>query len=393
MHGLEPPWDDEDEPDESNDEDHRPPLPPSDRVWRHPSEAAKLSEIPPPPGRGRRRPLVIILVAAVVFVALAAGINGSRVHLATAGQNSSKPTSTATQPALTLPGTMAQKVAKIAAAVTQVRATPKAAAFAGTYLGASGYLVVPARGLAVNEKLQALGPNGKWVRVQVAAVDPLTDAAILRTTVASPSFLASYIKDSPTQGSIAVVVFSDYKGASHIVLADVVSTGEPLNLAQKYYIPDAIQISASSSSIPLGSLVLDAEGDPVGMVVKASAGSPNAQAWATPLPSVGRITSLVLQNRGVLHGYVGVVGKTVSVTDGTKYAAGVIIESVVPGSPAAAAKLPVGSVIVAVNGTEVPSLPALQSILLSREPGSTVDLQVDARGIISNYLVSLANHP
>ncbi|MDA8262598.1 MAG: S1C family serine protease [Actinomycetota bacterium] len=329
----------------------------------------------------------------MIFVALAAGINGGGGRSATGGQGGSKTASPTTQPALALPAAMAQKVATLSAAVTMVRQTPGAATFAGTYLGASGYLVVPARGLAVNEKFQALGPNGTWGNAVVAAVDPLTDAAILRTAMASPSFLASYIKDSPAEGSIAFIIYHDSNGAGRIVLADVISAGEPLNVSQKYYIPDAIQISYSSPSIPLGSLVLDAEGDPVGMVVKASSGNSGANAWATPLPSVGRITSLVVQHRGVLHGYVGVIGSTVTLTDGTKYAAGVKIDSVVPGSPAAAAKLPVGSVIVAVDGTEVPSLPALQSLLLSREPGSTVHLQVDAHGGISDYVVGLANHP
>ncbi len=393
MHGLEPPWDNEDDPDESDEHALRQPLPPSDRVWRHPSEAAKLAELPPPPAKPGRRRLAIALVAAVALIALAAGVWSDGLRSMVGGQSPTKAASSAPQPALELPPAMAQKVAKVGAAVTEVRTGPGGSAMAGTYLGASGYLVVPARGLAVNQKLQALASTGKWASAVVAAVDPLTDAAILRTSSASPSFLASYIKDSPTDGSMAVVVYADSKGASHVELADVVSAGEPLNLSQKYYIPDAIQIAPSSTAIPLGSLVLDAEGDPVGMVIQSTSSGSGPTAWATPLPSVGRITSLVLQHRGVLHGYVGVVGRTVTLTDGTKFAAGVKIDSIVPGSPAATAKLPVGSVIVAVDGTEVPSLPALQSLLLAREPGSTVDLQVDNKGSISDFSVGLANHP
>ena len=393
MHGLEPPWDDEDDPDESDEHAIGPLLPPPDRIWRHPSEAAKLAELPRPPAKPRRRKLAIVMVAVVALAALAAGIDSRGLRSIIGSQSPAKSASSAPAQTLVLPAAMAQKVAKLGAAVTEVRKGPGGPVMAGTYLGASGFLVVPARGLAVNQKLQALGSNGSWGSAVVAAVDPLTDAAILRTSNASSSFLASYIKDSPTDGSMAVVVYADSKGTAHVELAEVVSAGEPLNLSKKYYIPDAIQIAPSSTVLPLGSLVLDAEGDPVGMVVQSSGGGFGPMAWATPLPSVGRITGLVLEHRGVLHGYVGVIGRTVTLTDGTKYAAGVKIDSIVPGSPAASAKLPIGSVIVTVDDTEVPSLPALQSLLLSREPGSAVNLQVDNHGSISDFSVGLANHP
>jgi S1-C subfamily serine protease len=73
---------------------------------------------------------------------------------------------------------------------------------------------------------------------------------------------------------------------------------------------------------------------------------------------------------------------------------GVVIQSIVPDSPAARAGLQPGYVLTALNGTPIRSFTDLRSLLFTRHPGDTITLDyVDTLGNRTSTPIVLATGP
>ena len=394
--GQDPSWDDDDDSARDGDQSSYPLLPPSDRLWRHPSEASPFGRFrrqDDSDRRGRWNRRAARRTLSLAAVAITAGATGTWAYNTAFVSPQPKPTGSQVD-AISLPAGISQKIARISSAVTEIKSPTGSLWQAATFINSSNYLVTSAGGLTTDEILLERVRTNAWQRLWVAAVDPLTGSAILQTTQPSPRFLSNYVKEAPQAGALDELVYPR-KSSSGVFLkmAEVVSSATPLALGAKIYIPNTIELDTVTAGVPLGTLVLDPEGDPVGIVVKSQATPHGSKLFATPLPSIARITNLIKNHMGILHGYLGVVGKTVTNAGNDAYAGGVQIISIASGSPAEKAKLPIGSVIVTVNGAKIDSLPALQSILLSSEPGSTVSVGVENSGLYASYRLALANHP
>ena len=394
MSGPEPPWN---EGDETNSDEPYPLLPQPDRLWRHPSEASKSQDESAPKKQRRSRGLFFrhprgILVA----VSFAGLLVGSALATAINSVASVNSVSIRPQPAMAvvLPSGISAKIARISSAITQIRSSSGNVWQAATFITSANYLVTSAGSLTTNELLMVRDTANNWKALQVTAVDPLTDSAILKTQHGSASYLSSYLTDSPPNGALEELVFPKRQHSGTVVtMAEVITNSTPLTLSKNFYVPNSIELVTQAKAIPLGTLVLDPEGDPVGIVVKTQAIKSGLTIYASPMPSISRIANLIAKHLGIRHGYLGVVGKTVPVGDNASYSSGVQINSVTTGSPADNSHLMVGGVIVSIDGNLVGSLPALQSILLSSEPGSQVMIGVLVSGRFVTFRVALANHP
>ncbi len=395
LSGVEPPWDDGD--DQSNEENESYPLlPPPDRLWRHPSEAMLPGDSSSRrrsrrTGATNRRTARTYL--SLVFLALIAGVMGAWSYQT---MFSSAPPRLKPPPAnlVTLPAGISKKIQQISSAVIAIKSPTGTFWQAATFVNSANYLVTSGDGLSADEILLERSHSNNWQKLWVAAVDPLTDSAILRTTQPSSQYISNYVKDSPQAGALDELVYPRKLSSGDILqMAEVVNVSTPLTLSAKLYVPNSIELDTTGVGIPLGTLVLDPEGDPIGIVVKTTPSKTGSKLYATPMPSIARITNLVENHLGVLHGYLGVVGKTVSLKGAGTYTVGVEITSITSGSPAEKAKLPVGSVIVTLDGSKVGTLPSLQAILLSSEPGSDVTLGIEISGRYTSFRIALANHP
>ena len=394
MSGPERPWN---EGDETNSDEPYPLLPQPDRLWRHPSEASKSQDGSSPKKQRRSRSLFFRhprrLLVAVSFAGL---LVGSALATAINSVTSVNTVSIRPRPAMAvvLPSGISAKIARISSAITQIRSSSGNVWQAATFITSANYLVTSAGTLTTNELLMVRDTANNWKALQVTAVDPLTDSAILQTQHGSTSYLSSYLTDSPPNGALEELVFPKRQQSGIVLtMAEVITNSTPLTLSKNFYVPNSIELVTQAKAIPLGTLVLDPEGDPVGIVVKTQAIKSGLTIYASPMPSISRIANLIAKHLGIRHGYLGVVGKTVPVGDNASYSSGVQINSVTAGSPADKSHLMVGGVIVSIDGNLVGSLPALQSTLLSSEPGSQVMIGVLVSGRFVAFRVALANHP
>ncbi|KJF16005.1 PDZ domain-containing protein [Acidithrix ferrooxidans] len=392
-----PEWNEEDGDDELGRGEI---LPPDDRIWMHPSEISFLhltskrqSKLSRFKDRLYRFPISSVIVLLLVGIVLGASAQYGLTSMASASPKVPKPTSN-TYSSVVLPSELSKKISIEALAVTTIKTSSGSFWEAATFVNSSHYLVTSAAALKTNEKLLVKGKGNKWSMLSVTALDPLTNSAVLQSTNSSPNFIPPYSKDLPPVGALEELISPQQKGAKNkVITAEVKATSTPLTLSKSIYIPNSIELTTQSQNVTLGSLVLDPEGDPVGIVVTTKKIKRQVIIYATPMPSLIRITTMVAEHKAVSHGYLGVSGLTTNNPAPKSSGSAVKVTSIAPNSPAQLAHIAIGSYITSLNGLAITSLPQLQGILESTTPGTKVKLGLYMGSKRETITITVGKHP
>ena len=384
---------------EDDDENSAGFIPPDDRIWLHPSESGSLqssksyhreSHLQRLWATFLRRPVTF----AASFLIIGLGIGGASTSFSASPKTT--PSSSGAN-AIELPSGLSSKISSLSQAVTTMKTAKGGMWEAATYVGSSNLLVTTAEYLKLYEDvlLQNISKKGKqtWVTANVTAIDPLTNAAVLTIGQGSHSFVPTFSTDTPPIGALEEIITPNLSGGKKLVSAEIISRSTAISVSSQIYIPNGIALAIGQQSVPLGSLVLDPEGDAVGIITDVQRSSQGNTAYATPMPSLINVTNLVNSHQVVAHGYFGVVG----VADVTEVKGneifGVRVETIDQNSPADNAAIAVGDFITSVNGVKVTSMQDLQTIIQSKTPGTTVYIGLLQGGQEKRLKVVLSAHP
>jgi S1-C subfamily serine protease len=162
-----------------------------------------------------------------------------------------------------------------------------------------------------------------------------------------------------------------------------------------------IETSATLQPGDSGGPLFSSAGKVIGMD-SAAAGSGSVRdistsdGYAIPISRALAIAGQIASGKASATVHIGATGFLgVSVAQGNNgNAHQAVIAAVVPGSPAASARLEPGDVITAINGTKVSSSAAMTRIIVSKKPGSTITVgYVDTIGTDRTARIKLASGP
>jgi serine protease Do len=142
---------------------------------------------------------------------------------------------------------------------------------------------------------------------------------------------------------------------------------------------DLLQTNAAINPGNSGGPLINLRGEVVGIneqIVSSSGGSQGI-GFAIPSNTVRTALESVLKHGRIIRGYLGIVSRAVqseqqSATDNE----GVVIDQVLPGSPAAQAQLQPGDVIRKFNGHDVKTIGTLRNIVAQTELNKNVELEI-----------------
>ncbi len=245
-----------------------------------------------------------------------------------------------------------------------------------------GFLVTSAHVVAQGGSASASFIDGTEYEVDVVGADPLSDLAIARARGATLEPVRIGNADHLRVGQLVVAVGNPL-GFSGSVTSGVVSgLGRSLATAdrngRRRFIEDVIQTDAALNPGNSGGALADWQARLIG-VNTAVAGM--GLGLAVPMNATTEaILSALMRNGRVRRAYLGIAGGTRALpphaaqTLGRK--AGVEVQEVVTGSPAAGAALQSGDIIVSVADASVAKAGDLQRLMVEARIGSKLPLSI-----------------
>lgn len=373
----------------------RPPLPPDDRIWRHPSEVAAATPRTPMPERNRSggRMVGLVLVSALIGATLSLGIVAALGGFDDRTRVVER--QVAVQPITDLDDDAASVAAiatRTAPAVAAVRVERDGDAVAGSAVAyrSDGHLLTSGQLVAGASSIHVLLQEGPARLARIIGTDPLTDVAVLHVDgpALDPAAIGTATTLQAGDDTVAMGATEDGGWAPAVATGVVSALDRRMRTGDGGLLHDMIVIDTALEP-RAGAALLDAHGAVVGLTSGAPSGTRFGA--AIPIDLVRRVADQLIEHGRARHVWLGIEGGDVDAEAARTMgvAGGAAVTMVVAGGPAAEAGLVDGDVVVAVDGTAVQSMSDLIAALRPHMPGDVVALSVHRGGEVVVVEVTL----
>ena len=381
---------------------------------------------PPPPPRRTGRTVLTVALAVAAGVALGAAAGGYIPSLLSS-QNSSLPSQTYAppqQPGRTetqTPQDTSGVAAKIDPALVDITTTlgfqQAQAAGTGIVLSATGLVLTNNHVIRDAETITAqVGGTGRSYTGRVVGYDRSHDVAVIQLQNASGLAVAPIGSSADVAQGDSIVAIGNaggVGGAPSVAAGTVTALQQAITASSEdgtsEQLTGLIQVAADVQPGDSGGPLVSAAGQVIGMDTAASQGfqmnrdgqPTTGQGFAIPIDQAISIEKQIAAHQagGGVHigdsGFLGVEVQVASTARGRRAQTtnGAVITGVRQGSPAEAAGIVQGDVIVSLNGQTVDSWNTLTNLLTAFHPGDRVTLGVDTPQGQQNVTVQLAQGP
>ncbi|MGH7981748.1 MAG: Do family serine endopeptidase [Candidatus Udaeobacter sp.] len=222
--------------------------------------------------------------------------------------------------------------------------------------------------------------DGRTRKARLVGADSQSDVAVLK--IDDPGVKPLKLADSDTvQPGDFVLAIGNPFGLQETVTDGIISwKGRPNSTDFR---GDLLQTNAAINPGNSGGPLINLRGEVVGIneqIVSSSGGSQGI-GFAIPSNAVRTALESVLKHGRIIRGYLGIVSRALqsdqqSATDNE----GVVIDQIMPASPAAQAQLQPGDVIRKFNGRDVKTIGMLRNMVAQTELNKNVELEIVRAG-------------
>ena len=287
----------------------------------------------------------------------------------------------------------------------------------GFVIDKDGHVVTNYHVVESAKKVQVSFSDEEQMDATVVGSDPSTDIAVLKIQGAmSRSLTPLALGDSSVvKVGDAVVAIGNPFGLERTVTAGIVSALQRrIQAPNGFQIDEVIQTDAAINHGNSGGPLLNANGDVIGVnaQIETESGGNVGIGFAIPIDTVKDVAGQLIEEGKVEHAYLGVDLTTITSDLASNFRVpvdkGVLIQHVRDGSPAADAGLKGGTtqvvlagqtfwlggdVITKVDGQAVETSDQLASVVTSKQPGDSLDLEVHRGQETLNVKVELGRQP
>jgi S1-C subfamily serine protease len=236
-------------------------------------------------------------------------------------------------------------------------------------------------------------PDGRELRADLVGDDPHTDLAVLRVS-ATDLVVAPFGDSSTLRPGQMVIAIGNPFGFQHTVTAGVVSAiGRSLRARTVRLMENLIQADAALNPGNSGGPLVTSAAQVVGVNTAVILGGQGI-AFAVPINTARHVVSSLLRDGRVRRSHLGVAGQDMPIPrrfvreHKLTHERGVRIHAVTDGSPAQAAALQPGDLIIDFNGEAVSSIDDLHRLLTEDRIGDVIPIRVLRRGELKRVLVT-----
>ena len=251
-----------------------------------------------------------------------------------------------------------------------------------------GVVVTAEEALRRDDGLQVALPGGETVTATLAGRDPSTDIAVLRIAGTVGSVLEPAPEARPGE---LVLALGRRHGAMVSRFGIVSQAGEAWRSMRGGRIDRFIRLDLSLDAPLEGGAAIDAASRLIGMQVFG----PRGRVLVIPAATIARVVPQILADGTVGRGYLGLGLHRVGGgrRDAAPGQAGVIVVSIDPDGPGAAAGVLLGDVITSWNGEAIAGLRDIMVRLGSESIGTAVDLGLVRAGAATKLTLHVGKRP
>jgi putative serine protease PepD len=258
----------------------------------------------------------------------------------------------------------------------------------GVIVTDDGYIVTNDHVVAVGGNFRVVLSDGRTAYdAELVGTDPLTDLAVLDIDATGLTPIEFGSTTDLTVGEPAVAVGSPLglQGGPSLTVGVLSAFGRQVQTDASTILYGMLQTDAPITSGSSGGALVDGAGRLIGITTAVGVSQVGVEGigFATPVEIVERVTDELIADGSVQHALLGITGATTfdDATDGAEVAAGVMVESVNPGSAADDAGLAAGDVITSIDGAAIETMDELIYALRLQRPGDQVTLTVDGNDV------------
>jgi len=221
--------------------------------------------------------------------------------------------------------------------------------------------------------------DGRTKKARLVGADSQVDLAVLK--IDDPGVKPLKLADSDTvQAGDFVLAIGNPFGFEETVTDGIISSKGRPNRADVF--GDLLQTNAAINPGNSGGPLINLRGEVIGIntAIISRTGGSQGIGFAIPSNTVRTALESLLKQGRIIRGYLGIKMRAPQPGQGTVEGEEVVVDEVVPGSPAEEARLQKGDIIRKFDGRDVKSLPELRSLVSQVDLNKKVELEILREG-------------
>ena len=274
----------------------------------------------------------------------------------------------------------------------------------GFFISEEGYILTNNHVVDGTKDVKIVLSDGSEQDASIVGTDQYSDIAVLKTNGKVPAIANLGNSDKLDPGESVIAIGSPLGNFKNTVTVGVVSaTGRSIDTGNGYQIEDLIQTDAAINHGNSGGPLVDLAGEVIGintLVVRNTNSGDVAEGlgFAIPVNTAQAIAEQIIQKGYFARPYMGIRFQPINPSIATRYHLsaqwGVYVMEVVENSPASAAGLQKGDIIVKVGDVTLDETHSYVNALFTFKPGDTISLDVmrDGKDVPLQITLGEAKH-
>jgi serine protease Do len=260
----------------------------------------------------------------------------------------------------------------------------------GVVVTAEGHIITNNHVVDQVDEIEVQLSDGRSKKARLVGADAVVDLAVLKIDEAGLKPLKFGDSDAVQAGDFVVAIGNPFGFEETVTDGIISSKGRP-NRVDGF--GDYLQTNAAINPGNSGGPLVNLRGEIIGIntaIISRSGGSQGI-GFAIPSNSVKTALESLLKNGRIIRGYLGIQARPT--TQGVAETEGVIVDDVIPNSPASEAKLKRDDVIKKFNGHGVRNITELRSLVSQVEMNKKVELELVRNGNALKVTAEIKEQP
>ncbi|MBA3385615.1 MAG: Do family serine endopeptidase [Chthoniobacterales bacterium] len=250
----------------------------------------------------------------------------------------------------------------------------------GVIVSSEGHVITNNHVVDQVDEIEVQMSDGRTKKARLVGADATVDLAVLKIDEPNVKALKFGDSDAVMAGDFVLAIGNPFGFEETVTDGIISSKGRP-NRVDAF--GDLLQTNAAINPGNSGGPLINLQGEIVGIntaIISRSGGSQGI-GFAIPSNSVRSALESLLKQGRIIRGYLGIQTRNpLQGGQSDQDADGVIVEDVIPDSPAAQAQIQRGDVIRKFDGRDVKSFPELRSLISQVELNKKLEVEVVRNG-------------